>query len=192
MNLKEIVLRRNLYGTRETSICGKGPEYVTAQDILPSSVEIVDNTHHITNLTEPINLCDYLDLGLFLGRDIKGNFRGNCPRETTNNTQATTMGRGRGGRFPAAPNQIQCQLCQKLRHNSEGQPLHDFSSDASPRIQAPTITVAPQKTQIPVSHSFSVLTSSVGQLTEPIPTSVAPAVPVVARTTPIVPSELPS
>ncbi|KAF4396257.1 hypothetical protein F8388_019803 [Cannabis sativa] len=45
MNLKEIVLRSNLYGTREASICVKGPGYVTAQDIiLQSSVEIVDNT----------------------------------------------------------------------------------------------------------------------------------------------------
>ncbi|KAM6593579.1 hypothetical protein CsatA_001282 [Cannabis sativa] len=44
INLKEIVLRSNLYGTREASICVKGPGYVTAQDIiLQSSVEIVDN-----------------------------------------------------------------------------------------------------------------------------------------------------
>nr|YP_009439923.1 RNA polymerase alpha subunit [Gynostemma caulopterum]ATG86747.1 RNA polymerase alpha subunit [Gynostemma caulopterum] len=58
MNLKEIVLRSNLYGTRDASICVKGPGYVTAQDIiLPPSVEIVDNTQHIANLTGPINLC---------------------------------------------------------------------------------------------------------------------------------------
>ena len=58
MNLKEIVLRSNLYGTRNASICIKGPGYVTAQDIiLPPSVEIVDNTQHIANLTEPINFC---------------------------------------------------------------------------------------------------------------------------------------
>jgi len=58
MNLKEIVLRSNLYGTRDASICVKGPGCVTAQDIiLPPSVEIVDNTQHIANLTEPINLC---------------------------------------------------------------------------------------------------------------------------------------
>ncbi|RYQ84043.1 hypothetical protein Ahy_B10g102923 isoform B [Arachis hypogaea] len=51
MNLKEIVLRSNLYGTRDASICIKGPGYVTAQDIiLPPSVEIVDNTQHIANL----------------------------------------------------------------------------------------------------------------------------------------------
>nr|YP_009581476.1 RNA polymerase alpha subunit [Nigella damascena]QBK49541.1 RNA polymerase alpha subunit [Nigella damascena]QFV18002.1 RNA polymerase alpha subunit [Nigella damascena]QIS63932.1 RNA polymerase alpha subunit [Nigella damascena] len=58
MNLKEIVLRSNLYGTRDASICVKGPGYVTAQDIiLPPSVEIVDTTQHIASLTEPINLC---------------------------------------------------------------------------------------------------------------------------------------
>ncbi|PRQ35772.1 putative DNA-directed RNA polymerase [Rosa chinensis] len=52
MNLKEIVLRSNLYGTRNASIYGKGPGYVTAQDIiLPPYVEIVDNTQHIANLT---------------------------------------------------------------------------------------------------------------------------------------------
>lgn len=63
MNLKEIVLRSNLYGTRDASICVKGPRYVTAQDIiLPPSVEIVDNTQPIANLTEPINLCIELQL----------------------------------------------------------------------------------------------------------------------------------
>nr|YP_009454479.1 RNA polymerase alpha subunit [Daniellia pilosa]AUF70236.1 RNA polymerase alpha subunit [Daniellia pilosa] len=61
MNLKEIVLRSNLYGTRDASICVKGPGYVTAQDIiLPPSVEVVDNTQHIASLTEPINL--YIEL----------------------------------------------------------------------------------------------------------------------------------
>ncbi|KAK3199009.1 hypothetical protein Dsin_022424 [Dipteronia sinensis] len=39
-------------------ICVKGPGYVTAQDILlPPSVEIVDNTQHIANLTEPTDFC---------------------------------------------------------------------------------------------------------------------------------------
>ena len=58
MNLKEIVLRSNMYGTRDALICVKGPGYVTAQDILlPPSVEIVDNTQHIASLTEPIDLC---------------------------------------------------------------------------------------------------------------------------------------
>lgn len=38
-------------------LCVKGPRYLTAQDIiLPSSVEIVDNTQNITNLTKTINL----------------------------------------------------------------------------------------------------------------------------------------
>nr|YP_009860022.1 RNA polymerase alpha subunit [Oxalis corymbosa]QKK36606.1 RNA polymerase alpha subunit [Oxalis corymbosa] len=58
MNLKEIVLRSNLYGTHDASLCVKGPGYVTAQDIiLPPSVEIIDNTQHIASLTEPIELC---------------------------------------------------------------------------------------------------------------------------------------
>nr|YP_010963261.1 RNA polymerase subunit alpha [Hypecoum erectum]BET06380.1 RNA polymerase subunit alpha [Hypecoum erectum] len=58
MNLKEIVLRSNLYGIRDASICVKGPGYVTAQDIIsPPSVEIVDSAQHIATLTEPIDLC---------------------------------------------------------------------------------------------------------------------------------------
>ena len=72
MNLKEIVLRSNLYGTRNASICVKGPGYVTAQDIiLPPSVEIVDNTQHIANLTEPINLCIELQIERNRGYRIK-------------------------------------------------------------------------------------------------------------------------
>nr|YP_009440627.1 RNA polymerase alpha subunit [Lessertia frutescens]ATG87693.1 RNA polymerase alpha subunit [Lessertia frutescens] len=72
MNLKEIVLRSNLYGTRDASICLKGPGYVTAQDIiLPPSVEIVDNTQHIANLTEPINLCIELQIERNRGYRIK-------------------------------------------------------------------------------------------------------------------------
>ncbi|KAL2934569.1 DNA-directed RNA polymerase subunit alpha [Bienertia sinuspersici] len=63
MNLKEIVLRSNLYGTCEASICVRGPRCVTAQDIiLPPYVEIVDNTQHIASLTEPIDLCIRLQL----------------------------------------------------------------------------------------------------------------------------------
>nr|WDR47178.1 RNA polymerase alpha subunit [Polygala sibirica] len=78
MNLKEIVLRSNLYGTRDASICVKGPGYVTAQDIiLPPSVEIVDNTQYIANLTEPINLCMELKIERDRGYRIK----------TTNNFQ---------------------------------------------------------------------------------------------------------
>nr|TKW36820.1 hypothetical protein SEVIR_1G007400v2 [Setaria viridis] len=41
LNLKEIVLRSNLYGVRDASICVKGPRYITAQDIiLLPSIEI--------------------------------------------------------------------------------------------------------------------------------------------------------
>nr|UYL23282.1 RNA polymerase alpha subunit [Rhodiola bupleuroides] len=78
MNLKEVVLRSNLYGIRNASICVKGPGSVTAQDIiLPPSVEIVDNTQHIVTLTEPINLC--------IGLQIERN-RGYCIK-TQNNFQ---------------------------------------------------------------------------------------------------------
>nr|YP_009772627.1 RNA polymerase alpha subunit [Magnolia maudiae]UOU93390.1 RNA polymerase alpha subunit [Magnolia cavaleriei]UOU93648.1 RNA polymerase alpha subunit [Magnolia macclurei]QIT03715.1 RNA polymerase alpha subunit [Magnolia maudiae]QJE36664.1 RNA polymerase alpha subunit [Magnolia maudiae]QJT98974.1 RNA polymerase alpha subunit [Magnolia maudiae] len=63
MNLKEIVLRSHLYGTRDASICVRGPRYVTAQDIIPPpSVEIVDTTQHIASLTEPIDLCIELQI----------------------------------------------------------------------------------------------------------------------------------
>nr|YP_010830993.1 RNA polymerase alpha subunit [Veronica peregrina]WFF51394.1 RNA polymerase alpha subunit [Veronica peregrina] len=63
MNLKEIVLRSNLYGTCEASICVKGPGYVTARDIIvPTCVEIVDNTQHIASLTEPINFSIELEI----------------------------------------------------------------------------------------------------------------------------------
>nr|YP_010292560.1 RNA polymerase alpha subunit [Cryptanthus acaulis]ULQ64577.1 RNA polymerase alpha subunit [Cryptanthus acaulis] len=66
LNLKEIVLRGNLYGVRDALICVRGPRYVTAQDIIsPPSVEIVDTTQHIANLTEPIDLC----IGLQIKRD---------------------------------------------------------------------------------------------------------------------------
>nr|YP_010976969.1 RNA polymerase alpha subunit [Zantedeschia elliottiana]WNZ34177.1 RNA polymerase alpha subunit [Zantedeschia elliottiana] len=76
MNLKEIVLRSNLYGTRDASVCVKGPRYITAQDIiLPPSVEIVDTTQHIATLTEPLDLC----IGLQIQRD-----RGYGMRPTNN------------------------------------------------------------------------------------------------------------
>nr|AYP32853.1 RNA polymerase alpha subunit [Donax canniformis] len=66
LNLKEIVLRSNIYGVRDASICVRGPKYVTAQDIIsPPSVEIVDTTQHIANLTEPMDLC----IGLQIRRD---------------------------------------------------------------------------------------------------------------------------
>ena len=76
LNLKEIVLRSNIYGVRDASICARGPKYVTAQDIIsPPSVEIVDTTQHIANLTEPIDLC----IGLQIRRD-----RGYRTKPTTN------------------------------------------------------------------------------------------------------------
>nr|YP_009571801.1 RNA polymerase alpha subunit [Rivina humilis]QBC69794.1 RNA polymerase alpha subunit [Rivina humilis] len=72
MNLKEIVLRSNLYGTCEASICVRGPKCITAQDIiLPPYVEIVDNTQHIASLTEPIDLCIGLQLERNRGYRIK-------------------------------------------------------------------------------------------------------------------------
>nr|YP_009861753.1 RNA polymerase alpha subunit [Liquidambar yunnanensis]YP_009862483.1 RNA polymerase alpha subunit [Liquidambar excelsa]QKD75605.1 RNA polymerase alpha subunit [Liquidambar excelsa]QKD75687.1 RNA polymerase alpha subunit [Liquidambar yunnanensis] len=72
MNLKEVVLRSNLYGTRDASICVRGPGYVTAQDIIsPPSVEIVDNTQHIASLTEPIYLCIGLKMERNRGYRIK-------------------------------------------------------------------------------------------------------------------------
>nr|YP_009407403.1 RNA polymerase alpha subunit [Dionaea muscipula]ASA46390.1 RNA polymerase alpha subunit [Dionaea muscipula] len=72
MNLKEIVLRSNRYGTCDASICVRGPRYVTAQDIiLPPSVEIIDNTQHIASLTEPIDLCIGLQLERNRGYRIK-------------------------------------------------------------------------------------------------------------------------
>nr|AGW99001.1 RNA polymerase alpha subunit [Ipomoea corymbosa] len=72
MNLKEIVLRSNLYGTCDASICVKGPGCVTAEDIiLPPSVEIVDNTQHIAWLTEPIDFCIGLQIERNRGYSLK-------------------------------------------------------------------------------------------------------------------------
>nr|YP_010192979.1 RNA polymerase alpha subunit [Leptopus cordifolius]QZP42367.1 RNA polymerase alpha subunit [Leptopus cordifolius] len=72
MNLKEIVLRSNLYGIHDASICAKGPGYVTAQNIiLPPSVEIIDNTQHIASLTEPIDFCIGLEIERNRGYCIK-------------------------------------------------------------------------------------------------------------------------
>nr|YP_010130320.1 RNA polymerase alpha subunit [Dodartia orientalis]QPZ51249.1 RNA polymerase alpha subunit [Dodartia orientalis]WGC93316.1 RNA polymerase alpha subunit [Dodartia orientalis] len=72
MNLKEIVLRSNLYGICDASICFRGPGYVTAQDIiLPPYVEIVDNTQHIASLTEPMDLCIGLEIEKNRGYLIK-------------------------------------------------------------------------------------------------------------------------
>nr|YP_009568882.1 RNA polymerase alpha subunit [Marcgravia coriacea]QBC67959.1 RNA polymerase alpha subunit [Marcgravia coriacea] len=72
MNLKEIVLRSNLYGTCDAFICVKGPGYVTSQDIiLPPYVKIVDNTQHIASLTEPIDFCMGLQIERNRGYHIK-------------------------------------------------------------------------------------------------------------------------
>nr|YP_010019935.1 RNA polymerase alpha subunit [Primula calyptrata]QOJ51237.1 RNA polymerase alpha subunit [Primula calyptrata] len=72
MNLKEIVLRSNLYGTCDASICVKGPGYVTAQDIIsPPYVEIVDNTQHIAILTDPISFSIGLQIERNRGYRIK-------------------------------------------------------------------------------------------------------------------------
>lgn len=52
LNLKEIILRSNLCGVRNASIFVKGPRYITAEDnILLPSIEIVDMTQPIANLT---------------------------------------------------------------------------------------------------------------------------------------------
>nr|YP_009916941.1 RNA polymerase alpha subunit [Primula pellucida]ASM92073.1 RNA polymerase alpha subunit [Primula pellucida] len=72
MNLKEIVLKSNLYGTCDASICVRGPGYVTAQDIIsPPYVEIVDNTQHIASLTDPIDFSIGLQIERNRGYRIK-------------------------------------------------------------------------------------------------------------------------
>nr|AIX11063.1 RNA polymerase alpha subunit [Najas filifolia] len=72
MNLKEIVLRSHLYGVRDALICVKGPKCVTAQDIIsPPSVEIVDTTQHIANLTEAVDLRIELQIQRDRGYRIK-------------------------------------------------------------------------------------------------------------------------
>nr|YP_010565780.1 RNA polymerase alpha subunit [Croton yunnanensis]UZC29428.1 RNA polymerase alpha subunit [Croton yunnanensis] len=72
MNLKDVVLRSNLYGTCEASIYVKGPGHVTAQDIiLPPFVEIFDNTQHIASLTDSIDLCIGLQIERNRGYRIK-------------------------------------------------------------------------------------------------------------------------
>nr|YP_009695851.1 RpoA [Hydrostachys imbricata]QEJ82574.1 RpoA [Hydrostachys imbricata] len=72
MNLKEIVLRSNLYGTCNAYICVKGPKNVTAQDIiLPPYVEIVDTKQYIATLTEPIDFSIELKIEKNRGYHIK-------------------------------------------------------------------------------------------------------------------------
>nr|YP_009500975.1 RNA polymerase alpha subunit [Passiflora auriculata]AXB37369.1 RNA polymerase alpha subunit [Passiflora auriculata]AXB37435.1 RNA polymerase alpha subunit [Passiflora auriculata]AXB37467.1 RNA polymerase alpha subunit [Passiflora auriculata] len=58
MNLKEIVFKPHFNGTLDAYICVKGPGNVTAQHIISPTplLEIVDNTQHIANLREPIDL----------------------------------------------------------------------------------------------------------------------------------------
>lgn len=76
LNLKEIVLRSNLYGVRDASIWVKGPRYITAQDIiLPPSVEILDTAQPIANLTEPIDFC--IDLQIKRDRGYQTELRKN-------------------------------------------------------------------------------------------------------------------
>nr|YP_009435611.1 RNA polymerase alpha subunit [Lobelia spicata]ATG25612.1 RNA polymerase alpha subunit [Lobelia spicata] len=72
MNLKEIVLRSNLYGPCEAAICARGPGSITAKDIIaPPYVEIIDNTQQIASLTEPIELCIRLQIERNRGYRIK-------------------------------------------------------------------------------------------------------------------------
>nr|QYB22033.1 RNA polymerase alpha subunit [Pherosphaera fitzgeraldii]BBF91047.1 RNA polymerase alpha chain [Pherosphaera fitzgeraldii] len=57
MNLKEIVLRSDLYGSRRASLSIVGPKIVTAEDIiLPPYVEIIDPTQHIATMNKNGNL----------------------------------------------------------------------------------------------------------------------------------------
>lgn len=46
-----------MYGTQDASICFKGHEYANAHYIILPPVDIIDDTQHITNLIEPVNLC---------------------------------------------------------------------------------------------------------------------------------------
>ncbi|KAL4191079.1 hypothetical protein AMTRI_Chr07g27840 [Amborella trichopoda] len=63
MNLKEIIFRRDLYGTRDAFVCVRGPKYVIGQDIIsPPSVKIVYTTQHIVSITEPNNFCIGLEI----------------------------------------------------------------------------------------------------------------------------------
>lgn len=72
MNLKEIVLKSNLYGTCDAFICVKGPRDVTAHDIIkPFYVEIIDNTQHIASLTESIHFYMKLEIEKNRGYRIK-------------------------------------------------------------------------------------------------------------------------
>nr|AIY56221.1 RNA polymerase alpha subunit [Neuwiedia zollingeri var. singapureana] len=86
INLKEIVLRSNLYGVTDASIYVRGPKYITAQDIIsPPSVEIVDMTQHIANLIEPIDFCIELQIKRDRGYRMKStneSYDGGYPIDT--------------------------------------------------------------------------------------------------------------
>lgn len=72
MNLKEIVLKSNLYGLCDAVIWVRGPRDVTARDIIaPPYVEIVDNTQHIASLTKKILLYMKLEIQKNRGYLIK-------------------------------------------------------------------------------------------------------------------------
>lgn len=72
MILKDIVLRSNMYRTCDVSSCVNSLGFIIAQDIILSpSMEIVDNTQHIANLTELINLCIELQIKWNSGYSIK-------------------------------------------------------------------------------------------------------------------------
>nr|YP_010362483.1 RNA polymerase alpha subunit [Euphorbia schlechtendalii]YP_010362525.1 RNA polymerase alpha subunit [Euphorbia schlechtendalii]UNS16274.1 RNA polymerase alpha subunit [Euphorbia schlechtendalii]UNS16316.1 RNA polymerase alpha subunit [Euphorbia schlechtendalii] len=71
-NLKGIVLKSNLDGTCDASICIKGPWDVTAQDIIvPPFVKIIDTRQHIATLTKPIDFYIQLQIERNRGYCIK-------------------------------------------------------------------------------------------------------------------------
>nr|WEB51371.1 RNA polymerase alpha subunit [Tetraena hamiensis var. qatarensis] len=73
MNLKEVVLRSNLYGIQDAYLYAQGPGYVTAKDIIVprSTIEIIDNTQYIAKLTEGISLFVELKIERNRGYHIK-------------------------------------------------------------------------------------------------------------------------
>jgi DNA-directed RNA polymerase subunit alpha len=72
MNLKEIVLKSNLYGPCSALIWVQGPGNVTARDIIVAPyVEIVDKTQHIATLTKKFDLYMKLEIQKNRGYQIK-------------------------------------------------------------------------------------------------------------------------
>nr|YP_010372893.1 RNA polymerase alpha subunit [Rhododendron huadingense]UPH77668.1 RNA polymerase alpha subunit [Rhododendron huadingense] len=72
MNLKEIILKSNLYGPCSGLIWVQGPRDVTARDIMVAPyVEIIDNTQHIASLTKRIDLYMKLEIQKNRGYRIK-------------------------------------------------------------------------------------------------------------------------